>query len=238
MCVAHSAEPKTRRRQRASSAEGRRKQDRIADAGPRSERAGTTVPSRGPAFPAGLQTLGSAITWLSGALAGIGAIFYAFGWLATLSNVRMLGLESGSLHYDHLFYVQRGAIFFLYTVVATWRSLLLAIALVLLILYTFLGLRLLYQRSPRLGIMQPFRSLTGRPGTWQGIAYAGLLLMLALQLQTRLEPQGFVSGILRGAVDEGSAGGSIRELILSGNDLLLRDYFTLLAVQQVWIGAL
>ncbi len=237
--MAHSVEPKTRQRQRASSPEGRRKQDRVTDAGPRSEGAGITPPSGVPAFPAGFQTLGGAITWLSGAAVGIAAIFYAFGYLATLSNLHMLGLEreSGNLRYDYLFYVQRGAGFFLLLVLQTVPYLFLVFSLALVILFTFLGSRLLYQR---LGMRQPFRSFTGHHAAWQAIAYAGLLLLLALQVSTHLSPPESVavSNILRSAGDEGSAGGSIREWILSGNEDLLQEQFNYLANQQIWIGAL
>jgi hypothetical protein len=235
--VAHSVESKTRQRQRDSSAEGRRKQDRVTDAGPRSEGTGTAVPSGVPAFPAGFQTLGGAITWLVGVAAGTPAIFYAFGYLATLSNVHMLGLDLRDLRYDYLFYMQRGASFLLLLVLQTVPYLLFVSSLLLVILFMFLGLRLLYQR---LAMRQPFRSFTGHHGTWQAIAYAGLLLLLALQLSTHLSyPEWMdVSDILHGAGGEGSAGGPIRELILSGNEGLLLDHFTYLANQQVWLGAL
>ncbi len=234
--VANSAKAGQRQR-RASSTEARRKQDRITDAGPRSEATSDNVRSGVPAFPAGFRTLGGAITWLSGAIAGIVAIFYAFGYLATISNLRMLGLEFGSLHYDHTFYVQRGASFLLLSVVETAPYLFFVFSLMLVILFTALGSRLLYQR---LAMRLSFPSVTGHRGTWQAVAYAGLLLLLALQVSTHLQyPEWMaVSDILRSAGDEGSAGGSIREWILSGNERLLQDQFTYLANQQVLIGAL
>ena len=63
--------------------------------------------------PPAVRTLGGTIAWLSGSVAGIGAIFYAFGYLITLANLNMLGLDPLAFRYDPTFYIQRGASFLL-----------------------------------------------------------------------------------------------------------------------------
>jgi hypothetical protein len=187
-------------------------------------------------YPIGIQTIGAAITWLSGAVAGLGAIFYAFGYLASMSSVHLLGVALWSLRYDYTFYIQRGASFFLLLVVDTAGYLLLVLMLVLAILFAFRGSRLLYQWLA----IRPFRRFTLHHLDWQGIAYVGLLFLLALQVSTHLSwPEWMdVSGILQSATYEQSAAGPIREWILSGNERSLQNEFTYLATQEVWIGAL
>lgn len=55
-----------------------------------------------------LKTVGAFIGWLSGAVAGVTAILYAFGFLATLAHQRLLGLGWASISRDSLWYVGLG----------------------------------------------------------------------------------------------------------------------------------
>jgi hypothetical protein len=88
---------------------------RVADQGAEdkpAEQVPAPAPAEGPPFVDGmslLRALGAAIAWLSGSLAAITAIFYAFGYLATLANLDMLGLDLLAFHYDSSFYIARGA---------------------------------------------------------------------------------------------------------------------------------
>jgi len=235
--VARSAQSNVHERRRGSSTGERRRKPRLADRVPQVAGPSDTTPSGARTFAADIQTIGAAIAWLSGAVAGLGAIFYAFGYLASVSYVRMLGLQLSNLHYDHTFYVQRGAGFFLLLVWETAPYLFLVSVLALLILFTFLGLRWVCQR---LEISAPFRRLSGNQIRWLGIAYVTLLLLLGLQVSTHLwDPESIAtSGVLQSSPDQESATGAVRALIVSGKEDLLHNQFAYLATQQVWIGAL
>ncbi|MDI6791689.1 MAG: hypothetical protein QME81_02310 [bacterium] len=54
------------------------------------------------------------IGWLSGSLAGVGAILLACGYLVTQANLHLLGLDVLLFQYDNKYYLQRGASFILY----------------------------------------------------------------------------------------------------------------------------
>lgn len=55
-----------------------------------------------------LRTLGAFVGWLSGAVAGVTAILYAFGFLATLAHQRLFGLVWASITRDSLWYIGLG----------------------------------------------------------------------------------------------------------------------------------
>jgi hypothetical protein len=185
----------------------------------------------------GLRTLGAAVAWLSGSLAGIGAIFYACGYLATLANLHLLGLDLLALHYEPTFYIQRGAGFLLVSAMAIgqfWFVVFVTAALV------FLGWRLLRGRSRRLATRQPFRALAGRRAVWAVAAYLTLLVLLALQLRAHfLFPEDLaVSGVLYPAAGGGAAASPIRDWLLSGKEGLLQERYAIFVNQQVVIGVL
>jgi hypothetical protein len=190
----------------------------------------------GAGMMSGLRTLGAAVAWLSGSLAGIGAIFYACGYLATLANLHLLGLELLALHYEPTFYIQRGAGFLLVSAMAIgqfWFGLFIAAAL------GFLGWRLLGRRGRRLLAHRPFRGLAGHRALWAVAAYLALLMLLALQLRAHfLFPEDLaVSGVLY-PLPDGAAASPIRDWLLAGKDGLLQDRYAILVNQQVVIGVL
>lgn len=195
-----------------------------------------TAPER-PSFTTSMRSIGAVLGWLSGALAGLGAVFCAFGYLATRSHLYLLGVDFGISRYDYIFYVQRGAGFFLLFLVETAPYLFLSLALVLAVLFALRGWRWFCERR---AIGMPFNRFAKRLPDWRGIAYVGLLVLLALQVRGHLRyPEWMdVSGILDSSASQGTAIGPVREWMLSGNQSLLRDQFTYLANQQLWIGAL
>lgn len=189
-----------------------------------------------PAVPRGLgmQTVGGALAWLSGAVAGIGAVFYAFGYIASIGYARMLGVEIGELRYDYTFYLQRGGRLFLSLIVETAPYVFCVLVVILGAMAVWQGLRSwlvnarIVQRLIQCGV------------NWRVVLYTGLFLFLALQLSTHLSyPEWMtVSGVLRGPADMEPAAKTLREWIVSDNGELLRNQFTYLALQHLWIGTL
>lgn len=73
----------------------------------------TATPGHNYVVPASVRMLASILAWLSGAGAGIGAIFYVCGVLVTIANLDMLGLDPLAFRYDPTFYMHRGGTFLL-----------------------------------------------------------------------------------------------------------------------------
>src|SRR5579862_5065714 len=61
--------------------------------------------------------------WLTGALAGVGAILYALGYLVTRAHLNFLGV-SGLFDQSNFFFVQEGAMFLADVAVIIARTLL------------------------------------------------------------------------------------------------------------------
>ncbi len=186
---------------------------------------------------AGLRALGATVAWLSGSIAGIGAIFYALGYLATLANLHLLGLDFLAVRYEPTFYIQRGAGFLLLSgmdIGQFWFGLFVAAAL------GVLGWRLAAGRGWSPARRQPWRSFALHKGAWATAAYLALLVLLALQLRAHfLFPEDLaVSGVLYPAAEGAGAGSPIREWILSGQNDRLQDRYAIFVNQQVVIGVL
>ena len=92
--------------------------------------------------------------WLTGALAGVGAILYALGYLVTRAHLNFLGV-SGLFDQSNFFFVQEGAMFLLDISVIAARTLL-PIVVVLGVIAAVLSIigyrigRLLAVRDPNL----------------------------------------------------------------------------------------
>jgi hypothetical protein len=235
--VAGSARSKAQQRVSSSSAEGRSAPDCPLPAGVAAD--GSGIPETVPAalVPGGLRALGATIAWLSGSLAGIGAIFYACGYLATLANLDMLGLDLLAFRYDPTFYIQRGAGFLLLSLMDVgqlWLSLFVVLAL------AYLGGQLARKRGAILWTKQPFLTFARHRDAWKALGYLVLLLLLAGQLRAHfLFPEDLaVSGVLYPEAGNGVVGSPIRDWILSGKEGLLRDRFAIFVNQQAVIGVL
>ncbi len=190
---------------------------------------------------AGLRSLGAALAWLSGSVAGIGAVFYACGYLVTLANLQMLGLDLMAFRYEPASYIQLGGNF---AWVSAWYAVQGSygpyVPLVLVLLTVSLGGRLLGERGRRLATKQPFRSYARHREAWKALAYLLLLVLLGFQLRQHLlfPPDLAVSGVLYPAAGGSAAGGPIREWIVSGKEGLLQERYFILVEQQVVIGVL
>jgi hypothetical protein len=220
----------------AAFVRGRRRRHGRTDVTLREESGSGTATSKGPTFPAGIQTIGSFITWLAGAVGGILAIFYAFGYVASTSYVYMLGVDLVDLHYDYLVYVLRGAHFFIAIFDEPRVIWLLTVSSVLAILFIFAGLRRLCRRF---AITPPFRRFAWLRPDWQGIAYLCLVLLLAYRVDYLTDSEAMnVSGLLLSATHGQPTAGSIRDWILSGDRQELRNQFTTRVVNEGLFGAM
>jgi hypothetical protein len=92
--------------------------------------------------------------WLTGALAGVGAILYALGYLVTRAHLNFLGV-SGLFDQSNFFFIQEGAMFLLDVAVIIARTLLpilvvLGIIAAVLVVAGYGIARILASRAPSL----------------------------------------------------------------------------------------
>ena len=130
-----------------------------------------------------LKTAATFIAWLSGSLAAIAAILYGLGFLVTLSNLHLLGLDPLVLSFEPAFYVQRGAKFTLY-VVRLMFKVLLGPLVVLVIVTALLALVRKFGSADRAfaRVQDAVLALAGKRDAWPIVAYSLLLLILLIQM--------------------------------------------------------
>ena len=170
------------------------------------------------------------VGWLSGALAGIGAILYACGYLLSTAQLHLLGL-SGLVNYGQERYVEEGGRFLVDVL-----GLLGEILLNLLISVGFVALLVLLVLAP-LGYFMRRRLGAARArwharlaqlrqsGRARALVFAALL---ALLLAGSEDPQSLnaplqISNLL--FVQEQAAAGSLSALLLSGDSVRLKAIF-------------
>ena len=123
------------------------------------------------------------IAWLSGSLAAIAGILYAFGYLATLSNLHLLGLDPLILSFDPQFYLQRGSRFTLYVVRLIFKILLdPLLILVVLAVFGLLIYRIWRERPILRKLEEGLKGLVRKISTWNSLFYALLLLVMLLHM--------------------------------------------------------
>jgi len=110
------------------------------------------------------------IGWLSGSMAGIGALLSFFGYLVTAAHVRLLGLDMALFGFNAEFYLQRGGNFVFYVFDALSQRILLPLTVICLIPLTLVMAIDLFPE-------------TGRMRTWLKMTKESLLTMLGLQVQ-------------------------------------------------------
>ena len=199
----------------------------------------TAVETPPMVVPAGIRMLGGTIAWLSGSVAGISAIFYAFGYLITLANLNMLGLDPLAFRYDPAFYVERGASFLFLIAVDAAQSLWYFWPVALAAIVAFLSCRILAGRCRTVATRRPFRTVTDHPQCWRVPVYLLLLCLLGVQMRTHFwfPEQMTVSGVLYSATDAGP-GSLIRQWIVERDQSRLQTLFSALVYQQITIGVL
>jgi hypothetical protein len=125
------------------------------------------------------------IVWLSGALAAISGFLYAFGYVATLSNLYSLGLSPLVLSFDPLFYLQRGSGFTLYVLRLLFHILLIpmiafvVVTLIVLAVTHFWRERKLTEKS-----LHKAGAVFGKAETWKALIYVLVLVILFWEMLT------------------------------------------------------
>lgn len=194
--------------------------------------------------------------WLTGALAGVGAILYALGYLITRAHLNFLGV-SGLFEQNNFFFIQEGAMFLLDSAVIIAQTLL-RILVVLGIIGMALGVcgygiaRLVTRRAPR---------LTDRTSRWKEamsrwrehlllcqLLYAALLLLFFLHSDKYLDEFNRplqISNVLYGQSGTQSADDArdprtteLRKWLLEGNETQAHAYFFNLLFGEVLAGLL
>ncbi len=123
------------------------------------------------------------IGWLSGALAAVAAILYAFGYLVTLANLHALGLDLLVLSFDPLFYLQRGSRFTVYVAVESFAFVLGPLVGMAVVTFVWLVAQRALRHRPL--TRKLFRALKAVPGlirAWRYVIYALLLLILMVHM--------------------------------------------------------
>jgi|GEM_PF-5837399 len=130
-----------------------------------------------------VKRFGLFVGWLSGSAAGVAALLYALGFLVTLGNLNLLGINFFLIGFEPVFYISRGANFILYLAFELGHFLIILAPLVVIIPilnWVFTGL---YHRLLR-GTSGVGR-LIGRYHHWVGYGLYGLLLCYLYLVLTR-----------------------------------------------------
>lgn len=193
--------------------------------------------------------------WLTGALAGVGAILYALGYLVTRAHLNCLGV-SGLFDQSNFFFIQEGAMFLLDVAVIIARTLLpivvvLGIIAAVLVVAGYGIARILASRAP---------SLAERMNQWKDVMlswrehlllcqvlYAGLLMLFFVHTDTYLNDFNRplqISNVLYGESGIGTTVSSdpktvaLRKSLLQGEEKLTHAYFFNLLFGEVLAGLL
>lgn len=193
--------------------------------------------------------------WLTGALAGVGAILYALGYLVTRAHLNFLGV-SGLFDQSSFFFIQEGAMFLLDVAVIIARTLLpivvvLGIIAAVLVVAGYGIARILASRAP---------SLAERMNQWKDVMlswrehlllcqvlYAALLMLFFVHTDTYLNDFNRplqISNVLYGESGIGTTVSSdpktvaLRKSLLQGEEKLTHAYFFNLLFGEVLAGLL
>ena len=176
-----------------------------------------------------LKAAGVFVGWLSGSLATITAMLYAFGYLATLSNLHSLGLDPAVLEFDAFLYLQRGSSLALYLLRLIFNTLwYVLVSLVILSIPGFLVYHLWRDRLSAVGsrIMQRLQ----QHGTvLRGLALGILILLLVLRLWPTYQNLTGILGVSDLLFAREALGDSnvlaVRQALLDGDAQRLRTLF-------------
>jgi hypothetical protein len=194
--------------------------------------------------------------WLTGALAGVGAILYALGYLVTRAHLNLLGV-SGLFDQSNFFFVQEGAMFLLDISVIAARTLL-PIVVVLGVIAAILSIigygigRILAARDPNLA--ERVSGWKDSITSWHDhlrlrqVLYAGLVVLFFIHTDTYLNEFNRplqISNVLYSDSGNLTATGSkdqktieLRKALLEGNDQRTHTYFFNLLLGEALAGLL
>ena len=194
--------------------------------------------------------------WLTGALAGVGAILYALGYLVTRAHLNFLGV-SGLFDQNSFFFVQEGAMFLADVAVIIARTLLPLVVVLgtiaaLLFLAGYGTMRIVASRSPVQA--QRVNRWKGAIVSWREhlllcqLVYAALLIGFFFHTDIYLNEFNRplqISNVLYGESSPGSAAASndpaiadLRKSLLAGDEERTHAYFFTLLFGEVLAGLL
>jgi hypothetical protein len=194
--------------------------------------------------------------WLTGALAGVGAILYALGYLVTRAHLNFLGV-SGLFDQSNFFFVQEGAMFLLDISVIAARTLL-PIVVVLGIIGAVLAIigyaisRILADRAP--GVAERVNRWENEVLSWRDhlrlrqVLYTVLVVLFFLHTDTYINEFNRplqISNVLYSDGGNVTAAGSkdqktidLRNALLEGDDQRTHVYFFNLLLGEALAGLL
>ena len=196
------------------------------------------------------------VGWLSGSLAGLGAILYAFGYLITRAHLHLLGI---SLDYRNEHYMQEGAKFFLVFADLIGRIFLpLLISLGVIAVFAGLPIMIVFFVCRFSSARARVEELSARaaakwanilakwPWSWRVLIFSGLLLLLffAIEMDLNLFSAPLsISDLLyqhQDNLQEPGAGEKalLRSWILAGNLKSLDNYFFGLVLAELKVVVL
>lgn len=194
--------------------------------------------------------------WLTGALAGVGAILYALGYLVTRAHLNFLGV-SGLFDQSNFFFVQEGAMFLLDISVIAARTLLPIVVVlgVIAAVFSIVGYgigRILAARDPDLA--ERVNGWKGAITSWHDhlrlrqVLYAGLVVLFFIHTDTYLNEFNRplqISNVLYSDNGNLTATGSkdqktieLRKALLEGDDQQTHTYFFNLLLGEALAGLL
>ena len=198
-----------------------------------------------------LRTVGVFIGWLTGSLAGLGAILYACGYLTTRAHLNVLGLY-GLFEYEAEHFVHEGAKFFIvvgHLIARTALALAIpAIMVTGLALIAVLGLRRIGRLRTLFLTWKPRLVRQTTSAVCRSVVYSLLLVLLVIHSDTYLdkfsEPL-FVSNLLYANIDEsdrkgvGDAGvAQIKAWLLRGDTESTKGRFSDLLLGGILAGGI
>lgn len=178
-----------------------------------------------------LKKLGALIIWLSGAAAGLTALLYAMGFIATLAHLNVLGIEGDFASREAFEYIGRGAS-------AVWGG---VIGAVVPGLFVVLLWELISRIAVKLGKSRPARpSLFG-----DAVLVLAMIVVAVFGLRKFLVPALDATSLLfaNDVALCGYVAGEMTEAIVRGDHMALGGHFLGVAVtvgivaSLAWLGA-
>ncbi len=178
------------------------------------------------------------IGWLTGSLAGIGAILYVFGYLITIAQLHLLGLDAQFFGYGNPYYIQEGGKFLISVgqyLGDIFLNLLIAVAIFTFPILIILIIVLFFKRKKLVEYRDRWKINLNKigekwPSLWRGLAFT-LLLILLFYLSA--DPQSFndpleISNLLYTSESHQATSDTadkIRSLLIKGESESLKAYF-------------
>jgi hypothetical protein len=178
------------------------------------------------------------VGWLTGSLAGIGVILYVFGYLITIAQLHLLGLDAQFFGYGNPHYIQEGGKFLISLgqyLGDIFLNLLITIVIITFPILMILMIMLFFKREKLREYWNRWKNKLSKidekwPLLWRGLAFT-LLLFLLFYLSA--DPESFndpleISNLLFTTESHQATSDTadkIRSLLIRGDAESLKGYF-------------